>query len=162
MISRYQQGIAFSGIVPASSTPKNRHETELQATCVYVGNRLFVSESISDFLDWVGDKPIDLLCPVGEVLSRSEALNDSSWARFRRSPGYTWEEPARCHSLSQISLVAQSFACQCVNVEFRIPNEWHCRSPKVRKGNRSFRRPLSFGSSLRTGQIVSSLQRSHA
>ena len=63
-------------------------------------SRLFVSESTSDFLAWVGDKLIGLLCPMGEVLSRSEALNDLSWARLRRSPGYFWEELARCHRKS--------------------------------------------------------------
>jgi len=35
----------------------NRNKTDPQATVVYVGSRLFVPESTSDFLDCVGDKP---------------------------------------------------------------------------------------------------------
>jgi len=46
-------------MVSARSAPTshNRNETEPQATVVYVVKRLFVSESSSDFLDCVGDKP---------------------------------------------------------------------------------------------------------
>jgi len=68
-------------MVSASSTPTshNRNKTDLQATVVYVGSRLFVPESTADFLDCVTKDPelaaskvgLTLLCPGSSLGGKS-------------------------------------------------------------------------------------------